>query len=78
MSTIISREKIIIRIKDLEQLVGLKRSAIYTRINRKSEHFDPEFPRPVPLGGKAVGWMLTEVETYIDALCAKRDQTFAR
>ena len=78
MITIIPREKIIIRIKDLELMVGLKRSAIYTRINPKSDHFDPEFPRPVPLGGKAVGWILVEVEAYISMLCAKRDQAISQ
>ena len=43
----------------LEDMLGLSRSTIYRMMN------NGEFPRPVVLGRRAVGWRATDVETWI-------------
>lgn len=59
--------KRIIRLPAVEAKTGLKHSEIYQRIK------DGVFPRQVPLGTKAVGWLEHEVDQWIDQLTAKRD-----
>jgi len=49
----------LLRRRDVEQRVGLHRSAIYEKIARG------EFPRPVKLGKRAVAWPAAEVDAWI-------------
>ncbi|MEQ8799547.1 MAG: AlpA family transcriptional regulator [Salinisphaeraceae bacterium] len=49
----------IIRLPDVILRTGLSRSSVYLRIA------NGEFPRPVPLGGRAVGWVESEVEQWL-------------
>lgn len=57
----------ILRLKDVRFRVGLSRSSLYTKLK-----IDPEFPRPIPLGAKAVGWIESEIEAWLSAQAAKR------
>ena len=43
----------------LVDMLGLSRSTIYRMMN------NGEFPRPVVLGRRAVGWRAADVETWI-------------
>ena len=43
----------------LVDMLGLSRSTIYRMMN------DGDFPRPVVLGRRAVGWRAADVETWI-------------
>ena len=65
----------VLRRNQLEKKLGLSRSTIYGRINPKSPSYDPEFPKPIKLGGcqsnSAVGWLLEEVDTYLAAQIKK-------
>lgn len=45
----------ILRLPAIKAATGLSRSSIYLRITQG------EFPRPVSLGGRAVGWPASEV-----------------
>jgi prophage regulatory protein len=49
----------ILRLPEVKLRVGLSRSAIYLAISRE------EFPRPVQLGARAVGWLESEIEDWI-------------
>ena len=49
----------ILRRKQVEARTGLRRSTIYQRIQAGT------FPRPVPLGARAVGWLESEVNAWI-------------
>lgn len=49
----------ILRLPAVKTRVGLSRSAIYLAISRA------EFPRPVHLGARAVGWLESEIENWI-------------
>jgi prophage regulatory protein len=49
----------ILRLPAVRMRVGLSRSAIYLAVSRH------EFPRPVQLGARAVGWLESEIEEWI-------------
>ena len=49
----------ILRLPDVLARVALSRSTIYQRVS------DGRFPRPVSLGGRAVGWIEAEVDDWI-------------
>ena len=52
-------ELVILRRRQVEQRTGLSRSTLYQYIK------DGSFPKPVPLGPRAVGWIETEVRGWI-------------
>lgn len=55
----------LLRRKQVEQAIGLSRSTIYARLDKKSPHYDPTFPRPISLGAYTVAWVEAEVQEYI-------------
>ena len=55
------------RLTEVIRDTGLGRSSIYKRIAQG------EFPKPVPLGGRAVGWVSDEVEAWILERIEERD-----
>ena len=55
----------IIRRKELEKIVGLSRSSIYLRMSNGT------FPKPIPLGGRSVGWLVSDIQAWIDARIAE-------
>lgn len=57
----------ILRRPDVEAQTGLSRSGIYDLMKAG------KFPRPVPLGEKAVGWIEAEIEAWIEARVAERE-----
>ncbi len=57
----------IIRLKDVKHATGLGRSTIYKYISEGS------FPKPVSLGGRAVGWVESEVMGWVMARIEARD-----
>ncbi|EOZ4878960.1 AlpA family transcriptional regulator [Pseudomonas aeruginosa] len=57
----------IIRLKDVMSSTGLGRSTIYKLIG------SGEFPRPVPIVGRSVGWVESEIQDWILARIEARD-----
>lgn len=57
-----------IRRKAVEERTGLARSTIYQMVN------EGRFPRPVRLGGRAVAWLETEINDWVDARIAERGE----
>ena len=57
----------ILRLKEVSGLTGLRRSTLYNRISANS------FPKQFPLGGRAVGWLASEVEAWINQVAASRN-----
>lgn len=51
----------LLRRSEVEQLVGLRRSALYNLMAAG------EFPRPVKLSARAVAWRQSEVAAWIEA-----------
>ena len=52
---------IILRLPTVMARTGLSRSTIYLRIS------EGNFPKPVSLGGRAVGWIESEIEDYLQS-----------
>jgi len=52
----------LLRRRDVEDLVGLGRSLIYSKMAKN------EFPRPIKLGVRAVRWRESDVRRWIDGL----------
>ena len=49
----------ILRLPDVKRSTELSRSTIYLRISQGT------FPKPVSLGGRAVGWLEAEVQQWL-------------
>ena len=56
----------ILRLPAVKARTGLSRSTIYQRVA------DGDFPRPVSLGPRAVGWLAHEVDEWIADRVARR------
>lgn len=51
---------VILRLPTVKARTGLSRSTIYLRIS------EGRFPKPVSLGGRAVGWLEVEVDDWLN------------
>ncbi|WP_420710441.1 helix-turn-helix transcriptional regulator [Asticcacaulis sp. SL142] len=49
----------IVRLPEVKLLTGLSRSTVYERVKAG------RFPKPIPLGGRSVGWLECEVRRWI-------------
>lgn len=49
----------ILRLPGVKARTGLSRSTIYLRVS------EGNFPRPVQLGGRAVGWVEAEIDEWL-------------
>jgi prophage regulatory protein len=56
----------LLRLPEVIKITGLSRSTIYSRM------FQGDFPRPVPLGGRSIGWLESELEAWIKQKMASR------
>jgi prophage regulatory protein len=52
-------DRTIIRLRDVMKLTGLKRSSLYSAIQKA------DFPKQVSIGARSVGWISTEVEAWV-------------
>lgn len=57
----------VLRMKQVQERLGLARSTIYDRMNVRSPRYDCTFPKPIKLGGAAVGWIESEINAWIDS-----------
>jgi prophage regulatory protein len=57
----------ILRLREVRERTGQPTSVIYDQMSRE------EFPRPVPIGPRSVGWVEHEVEAWIKGRIAARD-----
>ena len=57
----------VIRLQQVMEMTGLGRSTVYKYV---SENW---FPKPIPLGGRSVGWLESEVVEWIMAKVSERD-----
>lgn len=57
----------LIRIKEVMNRTGLARSTVYKYIN------EDKFPKPIKLGARAVAWVESEIEDWINRIIQQRD-----
>jgi len=50
----------ILRLPAVKASTGLSRSTIYVRVSQGT------FPKPVSLGGRAVGWLEAEIQEWLE------------
>ena len=50
----------IIRLPAVKEKTGLSRSSIYLRMSKA------EFPKSISLGDRAIGWLESDIEQWID------------
>ena len=62
----------ILRLPTVKARTGLSRSTIYHRVSCGT------FPAPVPLGGRAVGWIEAEMHAWLTARIAQTPADHAR
>lgn len=60
------------RRRELEVRLRLSRSTIYDKLNPSSPRYDATFPKPIRLGGCAVGWLTHEVDEWLNRQIAAR------
>jgi len=58
----------ILRLPDVKQKTGQSRSTIYDKVQRG------EFPAPVKIGERAVGWVEAEVDAWVRDRIKARDR----
>ena len=64
---------IILRLPEVKTRIGLSRSSIYLRVSQGA------FPPPVSLGGRAVGWIESEVDEWLaNRIAESRKELAAR
>lgn len=51
---------VILRLPKVKERTGLSRSSIYLKISQGS------FPKPVSLGARAVGWISSEIDEWLN------------
>ena len=61
----------IIKLKEVLNKTGLGRSTLYNLIGTS------QFPKPIPLGLRAVGWLESEIEKWIMERVQSRDQSIS-
>lgn len=57
----ISKTRRFLRLPEVKHQVGIGRTAIYQKIQRG------EFPAPISLGPRAVGWTSDSIENWIES-----------
>jgi len=55
----------ILRLKQVESRIGLSRSSIYKMMS------EDKFPKPVSLGARAVGWIESSIDQWLENLAVK-------
>ena len=62
----------LLSIKDVGHYTGLSRSTIYEMVNKKSDRYDPTFPKKVQLTQVRVVWVASEIAEWINTKIAMR------
>ena len=60
------KNDVILRLKKVMEKTGLSRSTIYNYIKDKT------FPKPISLGIRAVGWLESDIDEWIQSRIAMR------
>ncbi|QIL79434.1 AlpA family transcriptional regulator [Diaphorobacter sp. HDW4A] len=58
----------VLKLKEVLLKTSLGKTTLYMLIK------DEAFPKPIPLGLRAVGWLESEVDTWIQSRISVRDQ----
>ena len=62
-------EQKILRLSQVKEITGLSRSTIYLRMSEGS------FSKKIDLGGRAIGWVSSEINQWIEEKISVRNQS---
>ena len=62
-------EQKILRLSQVKEITGLSRSTIYLRMSEGS------FPKKIDLGARAIGWLSSEINQWIEEKISVRNQS---
>jgi len=62
-------EQKILRLSQVKEITGLSRSTIYLRMSEGS------FPKKIDLGARAIGWVSSEINQWIEEKISVRNQS---
>lgn len=57
----------ILKRREVEEITGFSRSTIYDKLNYSSTRYDESFPKSIKLGSRAVGWVASELEAWLES-----------
>lgn len=55
----------VLRMGGVERKTGLSRANLYNKLNPRSKYYDETFPQQIQLGIGSVGWLESEIDTWI-------------
>lgn len=65
ISVLISAQ--MLRIGEVEKLLGVNRSTVYDWMDVKSKRYDASFPKQVKVGARAVRWVESQLSAWIES-----------
>ena len=65
ISVLISAQ--MLRIGEVEKLLGVNRSTVYDWMDVKSKRYDASFPKQVKVGPRAVRWVESQLAAWIES-----------
>lgn len=57
----------IVKINDVLEMTSLSRATHFAKLNAKSKSYDPDYPKPLKLGPRCVGYVEQEVIDWLQA-----------
>jgi prophage regulatory protein len=57
----------ILKIHEVLEMTSLARATHFAKLNAKSASYDPEYPKPIKLGARSVGYVEQEVVAWLQA-----------
>ncbi len=66
----------IIRRKELEERIAKSCSWIYSVMDPRSRYYDPSFPLPIRIGQKSIGWVESEIDSWIISKMEERTASY--
>lgn len=66
----IKKQDRIARLPELCSRTGYSRSMVFEKINPYSVYYDALFPRRIPLGARAIGFLESEIDAWIQSRSA--------
>lgn len=58
----------ILRINEVSTLLSRSKSMLYLDMSPESKYFKPNFPKPIKLSARSIGWKAGDIFDYIDSL----------
>ena len=64
----------ILRQPEVQKRLGISSSTLWYRLDPRNPRFDEDMPKPfkLALNGRAVGWLESEIDAYIEKRAAVR------